>query len=110
MKDIGDSAFCAGLTRMVFHGFYTQLHPEQKPGIFWPHIGTHFGYNLTWWPMSNAWLTYLARCQHLLQQGLFVADFAYLQDEAIPAFIARRPDQQPMRPPGFDYRHLPHDV
>ena len=110
MKDVGDSAFCAGLTRMVFHGFYTQLHPERKPGIFWPHIGTHFGYNLTWWPMSNAWLTYLARCQHLLQQGLFVADFAYLQDEAIPAFIARRPDQQPMRPPGFDYDALNAEV
>lgn len=110
MKDIGDSAFCAGLTRMVFHGFYTQLAPERKPGIYWPHIGTHFSYNLTWWPMSNAWLTYLARCQHMLRQGLFVADFAYLQDEAIPAFIARRPDQQPMRPPGFDYDTLNAEV
>ena len=44
--------------------------------------------------MSGAWLTYLARCQHLLRQGLFVADFAYLQDEAIPGVprSARRPD------------------
>jgi hypothetical protein len=59
--------------------------------------------NLTWWPMSGAWLTYLARCQHMLRQGLFVADLAYLQDEAIPGFIAPRPDQQPARPAGFDY-------
>jgi hypothetical protein len=39
----------------------------------------------------------------MLRQGLFVADFAYLQSEAIPNFIARSKEQQPMRPAGFDY-------
>ena len=50
--------------------------------------------------MSGAWLTYLARCQHMLRQGIFVADFAFLQSEAIPSFIPPRPSQ---RPTGFDY-------
>ncbi len=103
MKDVGDSAFCEGLTRMVFHGFYSQLNPDKKPGIFWEHIGTHLSHTLTWWPMSHAWLIYLSRCQFMLRQGLFVADFAYLQSEAIPNFIARSKEQKPVRPAGFDY-------
>jgi len=103
LKDLGDSAFCEGLTRMVFHNWPTHSRPGAQPGYWWIHIGTHFGYNLTWWSMANGWLTYLARCQHMLRQGFFVADFAYLQNEAIPSFVARRSDQQPPRPSGFDY-------
>jgi len=60
--------------------------------------------------MSGAWLTYLARCQHMLRQGLFVADFAYLLDESIPSFIPPRPHQQPARPAGFDYDVLNAEV
>ena len=38
-----------------------------------------------------AWHEYLARCQFLLQQGLFVADICYLQPEGSPqAFHAHR--------------------
>ena len=110
MKDIGDAAFCEGLTRNVLCFWVHQPRLEAKPGFQWAHVGTHFDCNLTWWPMSGACLTYLARCQHMLRQGLFVADFAYLQDEAIPGFIAPRPDQQPARPAGFDYDVLNAEV
>ncbi|MCX6899514.1 MAG: glycosyl hydrolase [Verrucomicrobia bacterium] len=110
MKDIGDAAFCEGLTRNVLCFWIHQPRLDAKPGFQWAHVGTHFDCNLTWWPMSGAWLTYLARCQHMLRQGLFVADFAYLQDEAIPGFIAPRPDQQPARPAGFDYDVLNAEV
>jgi hypothetical protein len=103
MKDIGDAAFCEGLTRNVLCFWVHQPKLDAKPGFQWAHVGTHFDCNLTWWPMSGAWLTYLARCQHLLRQGLFAADFAYLQDETIPGFIPPRPDQKPALPPGFDY-------
>ena len=110
MKDIGDAAFCEGLTRNVLCFWVHQSRLDAKPGFQWAHVGTHFDCNLTWWPMSGAWLTYLARCQHLLRQGLFVADFAYLQDEAVPGFIAPRPEQQPARPSGFDYDVLNAEV
>jgi len=103
MKDLGDAAFCDGLTRNVLCFWVHQPQLNEKPGIGWNHIGTHFDRNLTWWPMANGWLSYLARCQHMLRQGLFVADFAYLQKENIPSFVARKIDQQPMRPRGFDY-------
>ncbi len=100
MKDIGDSAFCEGLTRNVLCFWVHQPRLDAKPGFEWAHVGTHFDCNLTWWPMSGAWLTYLARCQYLLRQGLFVADFAFLQNEAIPGFIPPRSEQHPA---GFDY-------
>ncbi len=107
MKDIGDAAFCEGLTRHVLCFWVHQPRLDARPGFQWAHVGTHFDSNLTWWPMSGAWLTYLARCQHMLRQGLFVADFAYLQNEAIPSFIPPRPSQ---RPAGFDYDVLNAEV
>ena len=110
MKDIGDAAFCEGLTRNVLCFWIHQPRLDAKPGFQWTHVGTHFDCNLTWWPMSGAWLTYLARCQHMLRLGLFVADLAYLQNEAIPSFIAPRPNQQPARPAGFDYDVLNAEV
>ena len=103
MKDIGDEAFCHGLTRNVLCFWVHQPRLDVKPGYQWAHVGTHFDCNVTWWKMSHAWLTYLARCQHMLRQGLFVADFAYFQGEEIPAFISPRGGQQPVCPAGFDY-------
>ena len=111
MKDIGDAAFCEGITRQVLCSWTHQSSLDAKPGFQWAHVGTHFDPNLTWWPMSDAWLAYIARCQYLLRQGLFVADFACLQDEAIPGFLARPsqsgsvklPGQNIGLPAGFDY-------
>ncbi|MEI8235538.1 MAG: glycosyl hydrolase, partial [Verrucomicrobiota bacterium] len=100
LKRIGDEAFCYGLTRMVLCFLTTQLHPDVLPGIWWIHVGTHFGYKLTWWPMADGWLSYIARCQHLLRQGRFVADFACLQSESIPSFVSDRRWQGPARPKG----------
>jgi len=103
MKDIGDEAFCHGLTRYVLCFWVHQPKLQAKPGYQWAHVGTHFDTNITWWNMSHAWLTYIARCQYMLRQGLFVADFAYFQGEEIPGFIAPRDRQEPLRPAGFDY-------
>ena len=110
MKDIGDEAFCHGLTRNVLCFWVHQPRLDIKPGFQWAHVGTHFDPNITWWDMSHAWLTYLARCQYMLRQGLFVADFAYLQSEEVPSFIAPRGKQQPARPAGFDYDVLNAEV
>ncbi|MEI6785408.1 MAG: glycosyl hydrolase, partial [Verrucomicrobiota bacterium] len=109
-KDIGDKAFCEGLTRNVLCFWVHQPKLDAKPGFQWVHVGTHFDCNVTWWPLADGWLTYLARCQLMLRQGLFVADFAYLQNEAVPSFIQKRPAQQPLRPAGFDYDVLNAEV
>jgi len=114
MKDLGDAACCEGLTRQVLCFWVHQPRLDAKPGFQWTHVGTHFDPNLTWWPMSAGWLKYIARCQHLLRQGLFVADFAYLQSETIPSFLSRpgpkgftpRPGLVPPLPAGCDYDAL----
>ncbi len=110
MKDIGDDAFCHGLTRYVLCFWVHQPRLDAKPGYQWVNVGTHFDPYITWWDMSHGWLSYIARCQHLLRQGRFVADFAYFRGEDIPGFIAPRNLQQPMRPAGFDYDALNAEV
>jgi alpha-L-rhamnosidase/Bacterial Ig-like domain len=103
MKHVGDEAFCHGLTRQMLCFWIHQPDLDAVPGTQWVNVGTHFDSNITWWDMGDAWLRYLARCQHLLRQGLFVADFAYFRGEDIPGFIEPRDQQQPLRPAGFDY-------
>jgi alpha-L-rhamnosidase len=100
LKSYGDRAFCRGLTRNVLCFFVHQSTLTDIPGYQWEHVGTHFDRNVTWWPKSNAWLTYLARCQHLLRQGRFVADIVYFSGEAIPNFVLL--DRKPVEGHDFD--------
>jgi len=102
LKDIGDLAFCAGLTRNMLCFYVHQPYLDIKPGNQWEAAGTHFDRNITWFPLSHAWLKYLARCQFLLQQGLFVADVCYYYGENIPAFVPGREHMKPALPRGYD--------
>jgi len=99
LKPYGDRAFCRGLTRHVLCFFVQQSTLTDVPGYQWEHVGTHFGRNVTWWRQSSAWLAYLARCQHLLRQGRFVADILYFSGEAIPNFVLL--DRKPVE--GYDF-------
>ena len=100
LKAFGDRAFCLGLTRTVLNFYVSQVNLTDKPGYEWPHIGPHFDRNITWWSKSHAWFSYLARCQHLLHQGLFSADLLYFTGEAIPNFPLL--DRKPVAGHDFD--------
>jgi len=102
LKDIGDRAFCAGLTRNVLCFYVHQPDPRAYPGYEWEAAGTHFDSHVTWWNLSHAWLAYLARSQHLLRQGRFVADFCYFYGEDVPNFVPARAQASPPLPAGFD--------
>ena len=85
IKDLGDWAFCEGINRFVFHRYAAQPWDAHiAPGMAMGPWGLHYERTQTWWEQSKAWHEYLARCQHLLQQGLFVADVLYLQPEGAP--------------------------
>ena len=99
LKALGDRAFCLGLTRQVLALFILQPSLTDKPGNGWEYVGTHFDRNVTWWPLSHAWLTYLARCQYLLRQGLFAADIVYFTGQAVPNFALL--DRKNI--PGYDF-------
>ncbi len=102
MKDVGDHAFCNGLTRVVVHKFTHQPQPDLVPGNQWAHVGTHFNRQTTWWEMSHAWLRYLQRCQYLLRQGRFAADVAYYYGEDANSFVLAKNMMSPALPQGYD--------
>ena len=84
IKALGDWAFCEGINRFVFHRYALQPWLDRQPGMSMGPWGLHYERTQTWWEQSKAWHEYLARCQFLLRQGLFVADVCYLQPEGSP--------------------------
>ncbi len=89
IKSFGDGAFCDGINRMVFHRYALQRWLNRAPGMGMGPFGIHYDRTETWWDQSQAWTTYIARCQSVLQQGLYVADVCYLEAEGAPRqFVA----------------------
>ncbi len=89
LKELGDWELCEGINRLVVHRFAAQPFLQAAPGVCMGPWGVHYERTQTWWEQSKPWHEYLARCQHLLRQGLFVADIAYLEPEGAPrAFSA----------------------
>ena len=86
VKIIGDWAYCQGVNRFIFHRYAMQpwTNPDRAPGMSMGPFGLHYERSQTWWEKSAAWHEYLARCQYLLQQGEFAADFCYLVPEMAP--------------------------
>ncbi|WP_162052919.1 glycosyl hydrolase [Pontibacter pamirensis] len=104
MKALGDKKFTEGLNRIVFHRFAHQPHPTAKPGMTMGPWGIHFDRTNTWWEPGKAWISYLTRCQSLLQQGLFVADLAYFTSESPGGYtVVDRSELNPPPPEGYDY-------
>ena len=73
LKPLADAAFCDGVNQFVWHTCSASPAEFGKPGIVY-FAGTHLNPNVTWWEQAGAYLKYLARCQHVLRQGRFVAD------------------------------------
>ncbi len=84
MKALGDRVFSLGVNRYIFHRYAHQPWLDLKPGMTMGPWGTNFERTITWWDQGSAWLRYIARCQHLLQSGQFVADVAYFTGDEGP--------------------------
>lgn len=101
LKRTADRAFCEGINRFVIH-CTTATRPEDgKPGYEYG-AGTHFNPNVTWWDKSGALLAYFGRCQHLLQEGRFVADVLYYNGDWAPNRVQPK-HVDPSLGPGYDY-------
>lgn len=104
MKALGDKAFTDGINRIIIHRNAHQPHPTAVPGMTMGPWGIHFDRTVTWWKQGRAWLSYLARCQGLLQQGLFVADLVYFTGEEANIYTKVLPEElHPVPPAGYDY-------
>src|SRR5439155_16946481 len=84
LKALGDRNYCAGINRFVFHRYAHQPWLDRAPGMTMGPWGINFERTNTWWEHGAAWITYLSRCQYLLQRGLFVADICYYYGEGAP--------------------------
>jgi hypothetical protein len=100
LKAQGDIAYCGGINRMIYHRYAHQpwTNPTRYPGMTMGQWGTHFERTLTWWSQTKEWLTYQARCQYMLQEGLFVADVLFYNGEDAPCGLPSI-----NLPKGYDY-------
>ncbi len=100
MKAMGDEMYCRGLNRVIFHLSAHQAYDGMIPGLTHRKWGEHIQRHNTWWGYSRPWMDYLARCQHMLQQGEFVADVVYWVGEGAPLNV----DQMKLDlPAGYDF-------
>jgi len=91
MKLMGDWAFCSGVNRFVFHRFQHQPYLDRYPGFTMGPYGVHWDRTQTWWSLIAGYHKYLARTQHLLQQGVAVVDVLYLVPEGAPQVFTPPP-------------------
>jgi hypothetical protein len=103
LKALGDLMYCAGINRFIFHRYAHQPWLDLKPGMTMGPHGFHFERTNTWWRQAPAWVTYLSRCQFLLQQGVTAADLCYYYGEDAPCSLPARENLTPPPPAGLDY-------
>lgn len=84
LKDQTDWAFAAGINRFVIVTFAHQPWLDRAPGMMFAGYGLHWERTQTFWPLLHGYHQYLARCSHLLQQGVTVSDILYLTPEGAP--------------------------
>lgn len=97
-----------GINLIVFH---TSAHQplDTKPGNVM--VGTHLHRNITWGEQAAPFVDYLSRASLMLQQGLFVADVAYLLPEGAPSTMPIwGAGLTPPPPAGYDYDYINADV
>lgn len=100
LKAMGDQKFCEGLNRMVFSLSAHQAYENMVPGLTHRRWGEHLQRHNTWWEYSRPWMDYLARSQHLLQQGRAVADVCVWAGEGAPISVN---DLKFTAPHGYDF-------
>ena len=105
IKATGDQAFCEGINRFVLCFFTHQPWLDRAPGMTLGGWGFHYDRTETWWEQSKAWHEYLARCQYILQSGLYAADICYLDVEDSPRKAPYR-----LGLPGYEYDICPAEV
>ena len=106
-KTQGDLNFCSGINRLIFHRYAHQPWLDKFPGMTMGFWGFNFERTNTWWEPGAAWLDYLARCQYLLQQGLYVADACYFAGEHAPQMLKLHPE---LEAKGYHYDGVNADV
>ena len=110
-----DNAYAHGVNRIIYHRFVHQPWADDKylPGMTMGKWGMHFDRTQTWWPMVGPFLKYQARCQAMLQRGVFCADVLWFAGEQAPnsgGDVKDAPRGDFRAPEGYDYDCCPVDA
>ena len=106
LKNVADRTFAAGVTHLVFHT-YTHNPLNHVPGAsFGNTIGTPFLRGQTWWHHMPMFVDYLARCQHMLEQGRPVADVLWYPGDDVD----HKPRQDTPFPEGYRFDYVNQDA
>jgi len=84
LKKVADLEFALGVNRFEIHESTHQPVVDMAPGLTLGPYGLWFNRNNTWADEARPWISYLARCSWMLQQGHYVADVAYFYGEEGP--------------------------
>ena len=90
LKALGDFIFCCGVNQYCIHVSTLQplLGDHLRPGFTCGQNGIHLDRGETWWHHGGKeWISYISRCQALLQSGEHVADLLYFQGNDSPSGV-----------------------
>jgi hypothetical protein len=104
-----DHEACAGLNLVFWHAFTCSPKEMGLPGQEY-FAGTHFNPQITWANQAHAFVSYLNRCQSLLQQGQFVADVLYYYGNHVPNIARLKKDDPAKILPEYDYDVINEEV
>ena len=110
LKKIADLEFASGVNLFEIHESTHQPVADMAPGLTLGHFGLWFNRNETWAEEAGPWVTYLARCSYLLQQGHFYADVAYFYGEEGPLTAVFGANTPADAPAGYAYDYVNSDV
>ena len=98
VKPLLDRNFALGMNKLFFHVNTHNPWMDKKPGMTLDGIGLFFQRDNTWYPEAKDFVSYITRCQELLQLGQPVVDIAIFTGEEMPS-RALTPDKLvPMLP------------
>lgn len=102
LKRTADLELASGLNRFVIHTSVHQPLDDKQPGFSLGPFGQYFTRHETWAEQSKAWMDYLGRSCHLLQQGKNVADILYFYGENTNITWLTR-EKLPAIPSGYEF-------
>ncbi len=106
MKQRTDRFFAEGINATLLHLYIEQADTARYPGIN-ASFGNEFDANNTWFSQMDLFTDYLKRCNYMLQQGLNIADVAYLIGEDAPKMTG---EQRPALPAGYQFDYINAEV
>lgn len=110
LKKVADLEFTEGVNRFEIHESTHQPVADMAPGLTLGPFGLWFNRNETWADQAGPWITYLARCSYLLQQGHFYADVAYFYGQEGPLTAVFGFKEPADAPSGYAYDYVNSDI